>query len=225
MTFLELANRLLSESNISGSGLVTTVNQKGEYKQAVDYINTAYQDIQSIHPYWDFLRKDLSFNTIAGVNNYLDTSIGITDLGDWSIYDMRVYLTANGISSEQYLIPVEWDDFRADFMFGSTREQTGMPTHITVKPDKSLLFYPIPNDVYSISGEYYREPFTFLLDADKPAFQTSYHMIIVWRALMFFAAQMNAQELYVLGNTEFRRYLFRLEQSYQQQDCTASTLA
>ena len=34
MTFLELANRLLSEADISGAGLVTTANQQGEYKQA-----------------------------------------------------------------------------------------------------------------------------------------------------------------------------------------------
>ncbi len=32
MTFLELANRLLIEADISGSGLITTQSQKGEYK-------------------------------------------------------------------------------------------------------------------------------------------------------------------------------------------------
>jgi hypothetical protein len=37
-------------------------------------------------------------------------------------------------------------------------------------------------------------------------------MIIVWRALMYFATQLNAQELYAIGNIEYRKLLFKLEQ-------------
>jgi hypothetical protein len=212
MTFLELANRLLLESDISGSGLVTTANQKGEYRQAVEYINTAYQDIQSLHPHWNFLRKDLEFNTISGVSNYLETSIGLTDLGEWKLDSMRVFLTSSGIANEVYLTPCDWDDFRELFLFGSTRLQTGMPTHIAQKPDNSLILFPIPNDTYTLTGEYFRSPFVFSADADKPVFPSRYHMVIVWRALMYFATQLNAQELYAIANAEYRRLLFKLEQ-------------
>lgn len=211
MNFLELANRLLSEADISGSGLVTTVNQQGEYKQIVNYINTAYQDIQNLHINWDFLRKDLSFNTIESVNNYLDTSIGLTDLGEWSLDTMRIYLTSEGVNSEQDLIPIDWEEFREMYQYGSTRSQIGLPNTIARKPDNSLILYPIPDNVYTITGEYYREPFTFVLDTDKPAFPQRFHMIIVWRALMFFATQLNAQELYAVAQMEFRRLLFKLE--------------
>jgi hypothetical protein len=212
MTFLELANRLLSEANISGSGLITTVNQKGEYKQAVDYINTAYQDIQNLHSTWNFLRKDIVFNTIENVNNYFDTSIGLSDYGDWSLDTMRVYLASAGISNEVHMTPFDWDDFRDAFLFGASRSQVGMPIYICEKPDNSLIVYPTPNDIYTINGEYYREPFTLALDTDKPAFPAKFHMIIVWRALMYFATQLNAQELYAIGNVEYRKLLLKLEQ-------------
>lgn len=213
MTFLELANRLLSEADISGAGLVTTANQQGEYKQAVDYINTAYADIQLRHTNWDFLRGDLSFNTISGVNNYSETAISLTDLSEWSPETMRIYLTANGIVTEQYLIYVEWDEFRDLFMFGNSRTQTGFPTHFTKKPsDNSLTFYPIPDNVYTVEGEYYKNPDVLVLDSDTPIFQSRYHLIIVWRALMYFATQLNAQELYAIGNMEYRKMLFKLEQ-------------
>jgi len=213
MTFLELANRLLSEADISGAGLITTANQQGEYKQAADYINTAYADIQLQHANWDFLRGDLSFNTINGVNNYSETAINLLDLSEWSPETMRIYLTANGIVSEQYLIPVEWDEFRDLFMFGNARIQTGFPTHFTIKPsDNSLTFYPIPDNVYTVEGEYYKAPFTLVNDTDTPIFQARFHMIVVWRALMYFATQLNAQELYAIGNLEYRKLLFKLEQ-------------
>jgi len=212
MTFLELANRLLSEANISGTGLVTTTNQKGEYKQAVDYINTAYQDIQNLHPHWEFLRKDLSFNTIANINNYIDTSIGLSDFGEWSLDTMRVYLTSGSFANEVHMTPVEWDDFRDMFLFGASRTQTGMPIYICEKPDNSLILYPIPDDTYTLEGEYFREPYTLTLDTDKPVFPTRFHMIIVWRALMYFATQLNAQELYAIGNIEYRKLLRKLEQ-------------
>jgi hypothetical protein len=213
MTFLELANRLLSEADISGAGLITTANQQGEYKQAIDYINTAYADIQLQHANWDFLRGDVSFNTISGVNNYSETAISLTDLSEWSPETMRIYLTANGIITEQYLIPVGWDEFRDLFMFGNARIQTGFPTHFTVKPaDNSLTFYPIPDNVYTAEGEYYKNPSVLVNDTDQPIFQTRFHMIVVWRALMYFATQLNAQELYVIGNIEYRKLLFKLEQ-------------
>lgn len=212
MTFLELANRLLSEADISGSGLITTVNQKGEYKQAVDYINTAYQDIQNLHSNWNFLRKDIAFNTIENVNNYFDTSIGLSDYGSWSLDTMRVYLTSSSAANEVHMTPVEWDDFRDMFLFGASRSQVGMPIYICEKPDNSLILYPTPNDIYTVNGEYYREPFTLVLDIDKPAFPTRFHMVIVWRALMYFATQLNAQELYAIGNVEYRKLLLKLEQ-------------
>lgn len=213
MTFLELANRLLSEADISGAGLITTANQQGEYKQAVDYINTAYADIQLQHANWDFLRGDVSFNTIIGVNNYSETAISLTDLSEWSPETMRIYLTANGIITEQYLIPVEWDEFRDLFMFGNARIQTGFPTHFTVKPaDNSLVFYPIPDNIYTAEGEYYKNPSVLVNDTDTPNFQSRFHMIVVWRALMYFATQLNAQELYAIGNIEYRKLLFKLEQ-------------
>ena len=212
MTFLELANRLLSEADISGSGLVTTANQQGEYKQAINYINTAYQDIQNIHVNWDFLRKDVAFNTIDNVNTYFDTSIGLSNLGEWSLDSMRIYLAANGVNNEQYLIPVDWDDFRDSYLFGSSRIQKGAPNTIARKPDNSLILYPIPDAIYTITGEYYCDPFTLYSDTDKPVFPARFHMIIVWRALMFLSTQLNAQELFAIANMEFRRLLFKLEQ-------------
>lgn len=212
MNYLALANRLRSESAISGNAIPSVIGQTGEYKHLIDWINMAYVDIQNMHVNWEFLRKDLAFDTIAGVQNYSDTGIGLADLGEWSIDSMRVYLKSAGISNEQYLLPVSWDEFRESFLFGSTRSQTGMPVNVAAKPDDSLVIYPIPDAIYSINGEYFRAPHELALDTDLPLIPTKFHMVIVWRALMMYAMHANAQELFVVGDRETRRLIFKMEQ-------------
>jgi hypothetical protein len=212
MNYLALANRLRAESAISGNGIATVINQVGEYKKLIDWINMAYVDIQNTHVEWEFLRKDLAFNTIADTQNYVKTGIGLSDFGEWSLDSMRVYLAATGIGQEQYLNPVPWDEFRNAFLFGATRTQTGVPVYIAQKPDRSLILFPIPNDVYTVNGEYFREPHELVLDVDEPLFPSKYHMVIVWRALMMYAVQANAQELFVIGDKESRKLMLKMEQ-------------
>lgn len=211
MNFLELSNRLLTEAAISGHGLITTEKQRGEYKLAVDYINSAYQDIQLYHQNWNFMRKDFSFNTIKNTRNYSSVSVDLDNLGEWSQESLRISDAKHG-GNEIFLSPIEWDYFRNSFEISQNRNSIGMPVYFTVKPDNSISFYPTPDSSYLVSGEYFCEPFVFEKDEDKPVFPSRFHMIIVWRALMFFSAQMNAQELYAIGNTEYRKLMFKLEQ-------------
>lgn len=212
MNYLALANRLRAESSISGTGITTVINQFGEYKKLIDWINMAYVDIQNMHVDWDFLRKDLVFNTIEGVQNYSKTGIGLSDYGEWSLGSMRCYLAVSGVRWEQHLTPVAWDDFRDEFLFGSMRSQTGIPHYVTQKPDSSLMFFPTPNDIYTINGEYFRKPHELVLDTDEPLFPDKFHMVIVYRALMMFAVDANAQELFAIGDRESQRLIAKMEQ-------------
>lgn len=212
MNYLALVNRLRAESATSGTGITTVVNQFGEYKKLIDWINMAYVDIQNMYVHWDFLRKDLEFNTIEGVQNYSKTGIGLDDYGEWSLDSMRCYLADNGISGEQHLTPVSWDEFRDMYLFGTTRTQVGMPYYVAQKPDSSLMFFPTPNDIYTINGEYFRKPHELVLDVDEPLFPDKFHMAIVYRALMMFAVDANAQELFVVGDRESRKLIAKMEQ-------------
>lgn len=212
MNYLALANRLRAESSISGTSITTVTNQSGEYKKLIDWLNMAYIDIQNMHVDWHFLRKDFEFNTIDGVQNYSKTGIGLNDYGEWSLNSMRCYLTEMGVANEQHLRCVEWDDFRDEYLFGSMRSQIGTPYYVTQKPDNSLMFFPIPNDIYTINGEYFRKPHELIVDTDEPLFPDKFHMVIVYRALMMFAIDANAQELFAIGDREARRLIAKMEQ-------------
>jgi hypothetical protein len=212
-TFLQLCQRLRQEAGISGTGPTTVLAQTGEYKKIVDWILSAYEDIQNLHPEWDFLRSDLSFQTISGTNNYTKAAISLAEYGEWIPSSFRSYLTSAGATGEQYMTWVNWVDFRDTYEFGSNRTTTGNPRYIAQKPDTSLIMYPTPDGIYTITGEYYKRAQTMTANADEPIIPSKYHMIIMWRALMFYAGQYNAPELYSVGQTEYKRLLHRLENS------------
>ena len=216
LTFLQLAQRLRQEAGISGTGPATVVSQTGESKKVVDWIQTAYEDIQNLHAEWDFLRTDLTFQTIATVNTYAKTAISADEHGEWVDDSFRSYLTSGGVGSEQFMYWMNWKDFRDWSLLASARNSTGIPRYIAQKPDTSLIVWPTPNAAYTINGEYFKRPQTMTANADIPLIPDKYQVIIVWRALMFYAGQANAPELYAVGQTEYKRLLRKLESSQLQ---------
>ena len=216
MNFLQLCQRLRQEAAISGTGPTTTVAQTGEYKKIVDWILSAYEDIQNLHSEWDFLRTDLTFQTISGTNNYTKAAISADEYGEWVDESFRSYLTSGGSTGEQFMAWLDWTDFRDSYVFGSNRDQVGIPRYLTRKPDTSLVIFPTPDGEYTINGEYFKRAQTMTANADEPLIPSKYHMIIVWRALMYYGGQSNAPELYAIGTNEYKRLLHKLESSQLQ---------
>ena len=214
MNFLQLSQRLRQEAGLSGSGPTTVVGQIGMSKQIVDWINTAYIDILSQHPNWLFMQDDFSFETEASKREYSVSDTGVTDLEKWKIDDygsFRVYLTSSGITNEQYMYPLFWDAYRQMYLYGATRTAEGLPSYFAVQPNKGLNFYLVPDNIYTISGEYFKTPAEMTIDADIPIIPSQFHMIIVWRALMFYAGFDAANEKYAMGKSEYNKLLMRLE--------------
>lgn len=226
MNYLQLCQRMRQESGgISGSGPTAVTNQVGEYKSVVDWVQSAYEDIQNLHPDWDFLRTDLSFQTIANASTYVKTAIGADEQGEWIPDSFRSYLTSGGVSGEGFMQWMSWDSFRNTYLIGSMRSTTGFPQIMAKKPDTSLIFWPIPNAAYTINGEYFKRPQFMTANTDIPIIPVKFHMIIVWRALMYYAGQNNAPEIFAVAQKEYRRLLNLLQASQLPQMSWAGALA
>lgn len=202
MTFLQLCQRLRQESGISGSGPVTVTGQTGEMKRVVDWILAADQEIQNLYQTWKFLRKEFTFTTIASpvTAEYTATSVGITDFASWIQQNVSLYKAVN---DEAPLLYAPWEAFRAQYLMGSNRTQTSRPTIFTIKPDNTFRLWQIPNDAYTVCGEYYRVPFVMDEDGDSPPYPERFHMLTVWKGLMYYAAWANAGEKYTHGSTQY----------------------
>ena len=210
MNFLQLAQRLHTESGVQGATHTTVVGQTGMLLKLLNWISTANDDIQNLHPTgWKFLQKAFSFVTTATEQNYTYAEAGITYMGEWKTDDVRVYSAA---ADECELIYEPWDTFRLVYKMGTNRAQTNRPTVFSIMYDMSMELWPIPNDTFTINGEYWMAANTMVVaDASAPLFPSQYHMVIVWRALMYYAASVGANELYAHGYNEYSKILRRLE--------------
>ncbi len=211
MNKLQIVSALVAESGLSNTPPTTTVGQVGDFGDTVRWVENAYNKIQLKHSSWAFLRKDFSFNTVASTANYLNTSVADADHMKWVWQSFRVYLAATGVNDEQVMTYVPWDLYRDVYLLASQRNTEGRPTFFTIRPNKSINFFPIPDDVYTVVGEYYRVPDTMTLDADEPIFPSEFHDMLVWRSLMFYAADHSEPDKYAVGRDEYQDIMFALE--------------
>ncbi|MFH1302221.1 MAG: hypothetical protein ABIK07_14265, partial [Planctomycetota bacterium] len=211
MTFLELAQRLRLESMVSGSGPSSVVGQVGELGELVAWINTAYQDIQLLHDDWRFMQSEFSFPTIANVNTYTPAAVSLTALAEWLVGDLRCYLS---LGDENPMLYEGWGEFRAVRDLGDVT--TGRPTHFSVKPDNSLILWPTPDQIYTVRGEYIIVPDVLSGNTDEPIIPARFHMIIVWRALIYYGAALAADEKLAHGRNEYTRLMRALRASQGQ---------
>lgn len=210
MNFLELVQRLHSEAGIQGTAPATVIGQTGMNLRVVNWTLTAYEEIQGLHETWLFRQEDFSFPTIMAIQNYTPVGVGLTDLSRWKIEPdgsgIRIY---SAVSDEADLSYYPWEQFRATYKFGSSRTQSGRPSVFSIKPDTSMDLWPIPDAVYTVNGEYVKQVQTMTANDDEPVIP-DYHMIIVWRGLMYYGAFEGASDAYSHGQVEYKKLLARL---------------
>ena len=208
MNRLELVKRLSREAGVNQSGPSSTLNQTGEYLRLVDWIDTAYDNVQTTHATWQFLRKEFTLSLTAGVAEYAPSLI--VDFAEWIDDDLRVYQQA---SDEQIIEYVPWELFRLGYLIGTQRNQTGRPSIFTIKPDETIVFFPIPNNSFTCKGEYYQTPDVMTNDASEPIFPVRFHLAILWRALMLYGAYSQEPDKYSVGQSEYKVAMRGLEKS------------
>ena len=211
MTFLELCQRVRQEAGISGTGPADVANQVGINKKLVDWTQMAWDDIQAKHTDWLWMRGYFSFDTTAGQDNYTYISANI-DAGtfrSWDRTSFKCYKTADGVTGEMWMQYMPYQQFRS--LYGRGTQPTGTPVLFTVKPDKSLLLHNIPNDTYTISGEYRKAPSQLVNNTDTPDIPEHFHPIIIYRALMFYAAHDEANATFNDASYNYKLWQRRLE--------------
>ena len=212
MNYLGLVNRTMQECGIPGSELTTTANQVTEKKRFVDWVAQAWLEIQLGIEDWQFLRSDFEFDTVADQQSYdVESDVLLTDFANWKDNSFRIYLKASTRSAESFLSQWLYNEFRDVYMFGTNATATAQPSVISIAPDKALLFGLLPNDVYTVRGEYYMTPQELSDDADIPLMPTRFHMAIVYKAMMSYGVFEAATEVYQRGDTLYNTFINKLK--------------
>jgi len=215
MNFLQLVQRLHTETGRQGDAPDAVTGQTGMNARLVNWILQADQEVQTLHESWLFRVGEFSKPTVASTQNYAPADWSITDLAAWkfdpdinNLSGIRIYSSE---SDETDLVYLPWDDFRATYKFGSSRTQTGRPSIFSIKPDNSIDLWQIPNAVFTVNGEYIKQAVAMTGDTDEPPYPSDYHMIVVAKAMMFYGAYEGADEIYSDGEGKYNTLLSRLE--------------
>ena len=91
MNFLQIVNRVRQNCGVSGADYVTTAGLTGEGLRLCNWVAEAYQDIQAMREDWQWMRKSVSFPTVAGQSTYTVAQIGNSDFGMWARDTWRNY--------------------------------------------------------------------------------------------------------------------------------------
>lgn len=208
MNFLQLTQRLGRECGVAGTGPSTVVGQTGEAGRLVNWIISAWDDIQMARPNWYWMTGDFTLTLVSGTREYSAADAGITArFGSWDIKSLRLYRQSK--NDEIGLPWISYEDFRSSHLIGA--DSPAQPVDFTVSPRLGLMFGPMPDYGYTVNGEYLKANQTLALDADTPELPAQYHMAIVYRAMMMCARFEAAGEIFEDAEMNYKRIINRLE--------------
>lgn len=209
MNLLALCNRLIDEAGITAGHLTVTTGQTGELARVVQWIQSAWMDIQNSHTEWRWMRKSATIATVAGQSGGYDAPDA--DVATWCLDTARNYITASGNVTEIFMDFVEYDDFRDSYLYGALRTAQSRPMVFTIEPANTLAFGPVPNGDHTVTNDYFSRAAELASDSASPGMPARFHMAIVWRALMLYGGFEAASESYARGQNEFSVLMSMLE--------------
>ncbi len=211
MNLLQLTNQTRVECGVSGPTLSSVQNLTGESARILAWVQQAWIDVQTSKEDWLFLRETFEFNTVASQWEYTAANAGLTDFGNWKRDSFRASSVNNLYRDEQLLNYMDWTTYRNLYRYANMRNTLARPVVVSITPNKDLAFGSTPDQIYTINGEYYTQPVSLTADTDIPGIPARFHMIIVYRAMMYYAGYESAPEVLSRGEFEYRRLYSRME--------------
>jgi len=191
MNFLELCADLHLQAGISGTAPSSVTGQTGENKRIVNWISRAWGDLQAKRTDWLFLRDTFTLTTINAQSSYAASDLtyeaGITSarLRLFDKQSLRIYKTSAGKVDEIELPFIPYEVYRTNNLIG--QQVSGRPEYFTVDAKNNLLFDPVPDGSYTITGEFIKTPQILAGNTDIPEVPIHFHNLIVYRALIRYA--------------------------------------
>lgn len=206
MTFLELCVQLRQRAGYSGSGPDSVIAQTGVYKKIVDWIASAYLDVQREETNWGFLWAEGEFTTEVGRKDYSTVDeLGLTDFNNFNLDSFFIQRDASNAKQE-----LTYENYEVFRQFSILNTQSN-PNFFTILPNKKIRFDTEPVSAEVVTYEYWKKPFVFEADGDEPAFSSQHHDILIYKALMYYAADQEAANIYADAKANYDEMLKKLK--------------
>lgn len=194
MTFLYLCQRLRQEAGAAGTGPASVDGQSGEHRRLIDWVRSAWRDIQTERERWRFAWAEASVEVEPAFREHSLPD----DFGEWDDATLRLGDTA--------LTVLPWAVFRERF-----RDPQGALRYVSIAPDDMLHLNAAPGQAGTITFEYWRTPQELVEASDVPRLPARFHMVIVYRALLHYGLYENAPEVVQAARVGESRLLTQME--------------
>jgi len=196
-SFLVLVQDLHEAVGAAGVAPAAVTGQTGENLRLVNWIIKADNYIQDLWIDWKFLWAQSGNMPTAAASNTLATPP--TDLNVWDFETFRI--------DNDPIEVVEYHEVRSQIL-DTTQDK---PSRVLIMPDNTLLFEPVPDAIYQITSDYWKQPTVLAANADISAIPADYHEAILGRAMILYANYEGAPEAKTQGKEIYTEQLARLE--------------
>ena len=230
-TFLQICQDVARECGVAGGADASpkptaVTGQIGELNRIVNWVADAYIEIQGTRN-WRWLRRSFTVDTVSGTGIYspsdctdVDDAAVISRFKTWRLDDRRnppkIFLTSSGVGSQVFLTWTEWDNFEYLYKTGALQNQTSQPVHITVNPKDQIELGIVPNDIYTLRGDYHRSAQILAANGDIPEMPTDYHSLIKYQAMEYYGLFESAPEIVSRAERGIRRVKNQLNRNQGQ---------
>lgn len=187
------------EAGLSGTGPASVTNQTGMDKKLVDWIASAWEEIQLMRNDWRFAWGEASVSVSAGAASIDPIGLGVTDL--------NVFKFDTAKFDGEYLKHTDWPLFSKRYRTA----ETGRPTYFAESPDRKIHFSLVPSIGGTFTAEYYKTPQVLASNTDVPRLPAQYHMAIVYKALMMYAAHDDAAQTFMDASVRYVQIFNKIE--------------
>lgn len=204
MTFLELVQRLHSESLRSTAAPTALSGATDRNTRLFNRVADAWRDLQQERD-WKWMRTTTDVALTVGQQTYSDSDLALTRFGRWRREDQTYSPGLYTSGSPNTLWPLYYenlDTFRQNWIYRTMGNST--PIAWTIDETERFLVGPAPAVAYMLRAEFWKDPVELAADADEPDMPSKHHMVLVWRALIDVAKADAKPELLALAETNYR---------------------
>lgn len=187
------------EAGLSGTGPASVASQTGMDKKLVEWVASAWEEIQLMRNDWRFAWGEASVSVAAGSASIDPIGLGVSDLNVFK-FDTAKF-DGNQLQFKDW--PLFSNRYRT--------AETGRPTYISESPDRKIHFALVPPLDGTFTAEYYKTPQLLASNLDVPRLPAQYHMAIVYKALMMYAAHDDAAQTYADAAARFVQLYNKIE--------------
>ena len=195
MNFLQLAQRLHSETLRSTAAPTAYVGANDRHMRLFNRIADCWRDLQNERD-WKWMRGTTDNALTVGQQIYTGAELGAVNFGRWrpedSTYIVQLYLDGQP-NTLWYASQWNLDSLRNEWVYRNTTVSS-TPLNWAIDEEQRMVIGPKPAIAYKIRAEYWKEPTELAADADTPDMPERFHMLLVWGALRTMALDDAAPE-------------------------------